>query len=158
MLALSTILFPFLVIVLLRLSGLISNARMHDAKDRTVPLISTLIVYIWTYNFFDHQEKTPLLLQVLLLGSCCALVIIFSVNLFYKVSVHTTAAAIMPGILIVSMMEGRLPVTILPGAIIAALIVGIVRWFLGAHTVGQILIGYFIGISMQIAAYFFLKV
>src|SRR5258705_6105490 len=106
-LVLSTILFPFLVIGLLRIFGLISNARMHNAKDRVLPLIGTLIFYAWAFYFFTQKVIAPLLLQSILLGSCFAIVIIFFINIYYKVSVHTTAAAIMPGILIVLLANDR---------------------------------------------------
>ena len=157
-LVLSTILFPFLVIGLLKVFGLISNARMHNAKDRILPLVSTLLFYVWAYYFFSREVVAPLLLRVLLLGSCLAIIIIFFINIYYKVSVHTTAAAIMPGILIMLLANDQPSVIILfLIAVAAAVIVGMIRWLLGAHTPGQIILGYIIGISMQVTAYFFLK-
>ncbi|HEV8282827.1 MAG TPA: hypothetical protein VGQ09_00880 [Chitinophagaceae bacterium] len=157
-LLLYTILFPFLCIWLFRISGLISNARMHKARDRILPLIATMIFYFLVYGILISKYRTPPLLQSLLLGSSCAIVIIFIINIFYKVSVHTTASAILPGMAFVLLLSSR-PVTILLllVALIMAAIVGIVRWLLGAHTIGQILLGYTIGMATQIAAYFFIN-
>jgi len=42
-------------------------------------------------------------------------------------------------------------------ASLVAIIVGIVRWLLGAHTIGQILLGYVAGIFTQIGAYYYLR-
>jgi hypothetical protein len=157
-LILSTILLPFLLIGLLRIFGLISNARMHDAKDRVLPLIGTLIFYAGAFYFFTQKVIAPLLVQSILLGSCLAIVIIFFINIYYKVSVHTTAAAVMPGILIVVLANGQQSIIVVfLLAVSAAVLVGIARWLLGAHTPGQIILGYIIGISMQVTAYFFLK-
>jgi hypothetical protein len=157
-LALTIILLPFLVIGLLRVFRLISNARMHNPRDRVLPLVGTLIFYAWAFYFFTERVTAPLLLRSLLLGSCLSIVIIFFINIYYKVSIHTTAAAIMPGILIVLLATD--PQSIIVAfvlAVMAALLVGIVRWLLGAHTPGQIILGYIIGISMQVAAYLFLR-
>jgi membrane-associated phospholipid phosphatase len=41
--------------------------------------------------------------------------------------------------------------------LVIAMVVGIIRWLLGAHTVGQILLGYAIGILTQLGAYFYLN-
>jgi hypothetical protein len=150
-----TVLFPFASILLLRLSGLISNARMHEARDRILPLIATMIFYILAYCFFAYKHPAPVLLQSLLLGSSCAIVILFIVNLFYKVSVHTAAAAILPGMGILLILDHGVSITLpLVLALLIALFVGIIRWLLGAHTIGQIVLGYIIGISTQLGAYF----
>jgi hypothetical protein len=40
-----TIFFPFLSILLLKISGLISNAKMHKPRDRYLPLMASMIFY-----------------------------------------------------------------------------------------------------------------
>jgi membrane-associated phospholipid phosphatase len=151
------VIFPFASILLFKLSGLISNARMREARDRILPLIATMIFYILAYCIFVYKYHAAFLLQSLLLGSSFAIVIIFIINIFYKVSVHTTAAAILPGVCLVLMLHNEVNI-ILPllFAVLVALFVGIIRWLLGAHTIGQIMLGYIIGILTQQAAYFIL--
>jgi membrane-associated phospholipid phosphatase len=154
-LALFTILLPFLSVLVFRISGLISNARMHKPADRIFPLFTALVFYSLAYLLIGR--KLPVLfIHSLLLGTCCAIFIIFIVNNFYKMSVHTTAAAILPGICLVVMLSGKM--TILPLLItsIIAIIVGLARRLLGAHTIGQILLGYLVGISTQLGAYYYL--
>jgi hypothetical protein len=153
-----TVLFPLGSILLFRVSGLISNARMHETRDRVLPLLATMTFYFLAYWIFAYKYKVPLLMQSLLLGSSCAIVIIFVINIFYKVSVHTTAAAILPGMCIALMLSGK-EAMMLPlfFAILVAAIVGIIRWFLGAHTRGQIFLGYAVGIFTQVAAYFYME-
>jgi membrane-associated phospholipid phosphatase len=154
-LLLYTVLFPLISISLFKLSGLISNARMHEARDRILPLIATMIFYIFAYFIFVYKYHAPLFLQSLLLGSSCAIIIIFIINIFYKISVHTTAAGILPGMCLVLLLNNEVN-NILPllFALIIALFVGIIRWLLGAHTIGQIILGYIIAILTQQAAYF----
>src|SRR6266404_6242873 len=154
-LLLYTVLFPLLSILVFKTSGLVSNARMHEARDRILPLLATMIFYLLAYWIFDYKHKIPLLMQILLLGSSCAIIIIFIINIFYKVSVHTTAAGILPGMCIVLLLSGKMTM-ILPllSALLIAAIVGIIRWLLGAHTIGQILLGYAVGILTPVAIYF----
>lgn len=157
-LLLYTVVLPFLLILVFRVSGLISNARMHQPKDRIPPLLATIVLYLLAYKFFNSHYNFPLLFKILLLGSCCSIVLIFVVNFFYKVSVHTAAAAIVPGICIALALNESLGITLpLTLALVIAMVVGIIRWLLGAHTVGQILLGYAIGILTQLGAYFYLN-
>ena len=155
-LALFTILFPFIAVLLFRRSGLVSNTRMHKPGDRIFPLLASLIFYVLAYWLFVRPFHV-LVIHSLVLGSCCAVLVIFIINNFYKVSVHTTAAAILPGICLVLMLGGRPTVVPLLMASLIAIIVGLVRWLLGAHTIGQILLGYLIGIFTQVCAYYYFQ-
>jgi ABC-type Mn2+/Zn2+ transport system permease subunit len=119
-------------------------------------LVATIFFYLLAYNFFKAHYQFPVLFRVLLLGCCCAIILVFVINFFYKVSVHTTAAAILPGICISLMLNESVAIALpLLVALVIAAIVGLIRWLLGAHTVGQILLGYAIGIITQIGAYFY---
>lgn len=157
-LALYTVLLPLVSILLFRWSGLISNALMHRPRDRSLPLVATMIFYILAYWAFSYQHHGPPVLRSLLLGSSCAIIIMFVVNIFYKVSVHTTAVAILPGILLALMLNNDVSLgSFLTFATLIALFVGVIRWVLGAHTLGQILLGYIIGVLTQLGAYFFVN-
>jgi hypothetical protein len=153
-LALFTILFPFLSVFLFRKLNLISDAKMHKPGDRIYPLLTALLFY--TLAYWLLARSLPLFIHSLLFGTCLSIFILFIVNNFYKVSVHTTAAAILPGICIVLMVGEKVTITPLIFASVIAIIVGIVRWLLGAHTTGQILLGYLTGIFTQVGAYYYL--
>lgn len=153
-LAMFTILFPFLSVFLLRKLDLISDTKMHEPKDRLYPLLAALVFY--TLAYWLLARSLPLFIHSLLLGSCLSIFILFIVTNFYKMSVHTTSAAILPGICIVLIIGGKITITPLIFALLTAIIVGTVRWLLGAHTIGQILLGYVTGIFTQIGAYYYL--
>jgi len=130
---------------------------MHLPKDRILPLTCTLLFYSWAFYFFENKDLVPLLLRSLLLGAIFSIIIDLVINFFYKVSVHTTVAGMMPGnILTLMIIDPSMTVSILIAVILAATLVGLVRWWLGAHTSGQIFLGYSIGISMQLIAYLIL--
>jgi hypothetical protein len=150
-----TIVLPFTAIFTLKITGLISNAKMHKPRDRVLPLIATLIFYFLAYEVLVVRHRLGGLMESLLLGSCGAIAIMLIINFFYKVSVHTTAAAILAGMCIVlAISKIAIPAPLLVLAVLVAVVVGAIRWFLGSHTMGQILLGYTVGIFSQLAGYF----
>src|SRR6266498_3659511 len=48
-LLLYTVLLPLFFIFIFKISGLISNARMHKSRDRILPLLATIIFYFLAY-------------------------------------------------------------------------------------------------------------
>jgi hypothetical protein len=157
-LVLATVICPFLLIIIFRLTGLISDAFMYSPRDRVLPLFGTLIFYCWAYYFFEEKLLSPVLLRILLLGAVFSILLDFFINWYYKVSVHTTAAAMMPGYFVVLLLvDSSTPILLVAFAVLAAILVGFVRWWLGAHTIGQILLGYATGISTQFLAWLILK-
>jgi hypothetical protein len=154
-LAMFTILFPFLSVFLFRKLNLISDSKMHEASDRIYPLLTALVFYTLAYWLLGGH--LPVFIHSLLFGSCLSIFILFIITNFYKISVHTTAVAILPGICIVLMESEKMTATPLIFASVIAIIVGIVRWLLGAHTIGQILLGYLTGIFTQLGAYYYLR-
>jgi hypothetical protein len=149
-----TVVLPFAAIFTFKITGLISNAKMHKPRDRVLPLIATLVFYSLAYELLVLWHRVGGLMQSLLLGSCCAIAIMLVINFFYKVSVHTTAAAILAGMcIILTISDITIPAPVLAFAILVPLVVGAIRWFLGSHTMGQILLGYTVGIFSQLTAY-----
>jgi membrane-associated phospholipid phosphatase len=55
----------------------------------------------------------------------------------------------------VLIVSEKIAITPLIFALLVAIIVGVVRWLLGAHTIGQILLGYLTGIFTQLGAYYY---
>ena len=153
-----TIVLPFGAIFTFKITGLISNAKMHKPRDRVLPLIATFLFYFLAYELLVVRHSVRGLMPSLLLGSCGAIAIMLVINFFYKVSVHTTAAAILAGICIVlAIEETTVPAPLLVLAAVVAIVVGAIRWFLGSHTMGQILMGYTVGIFSQVTAYFIIN-
>jgi len=95
---------------------------------------------------------------VLLLGSFWGVIAIFMVNIFFKISMHTTAAGSAVGLMLVLLFLSPVNM-ILPffAVLIVAGIIGTARLLLSAHQPAQIWLGYIVGFLVQIAAYFYLK-
>ncbi len=133
---------------------------MPTTKERIIPLLSTMIFYFWISHVFNSMAGVvPLPLKVLLLGNFWGIILVFLVNIFTRISMHTSAAGGMIGILIVMQIVGNanmiIPIFI---ALVLAGIIGTARMILGAHQRGDVWLGYIIGIVVQLAAYLYTKI
>ncbi len=155
--ALNTVFFPIVTSLLLKATGFIKSIQMHDSKDRIIPLIATMIFYFWTYLIMKNLSA-PLILRVLSLGCFWGIIVVFIVNIFMKISMHTAASGGAIGLILVLMMYSHTNLFfILLATLLVAGIVGTARMVLYAHKPVEIWLGYFSGILVQLAAYLYLK-
>ncbi len=156
----STLFFPLFTILLLKPLGFISSYHLEQARERTIPLLATMIFYFWISHVFNNIAGggVPLPLKVLLLGNFWGIIGIFIANIFVKVSMHTAAAGGMIGIMIVMLFLSATNALIpLVATIILAGVVGSARLALGAHQRGDVWLGYLLGIVAQIGAFWYMK-
>lgn len=153
----STVFFPIISVLLMKGLGFVESIRLENPKDRIIPLIAAMTFYFWVYNVMSNTNA-PFLLKVLLLGSFWAVIAIFMINIFFKISMHTTAAGgavgMMVTLMIYSPVNMALPLFI---TVIAAGIIGTARLILSAHNQSQVWLGYIVGFIVQLAAYGYLK-
>ena len=158
--AITTLFFPVFSIGLMKPLGFITDFKMPSAKDRIIPLMVSMTFYFWISHVFKSlpNANVPLILKVLLLGNFWGIIILFLINIFTKISMHTAAAGGMVGNIIVLMMSSAVdmekPFFI---SLIIAGIIGTARMILGAHQKGDIWLGYIIGILVQLGAYWYMK-
>lgn len=156
----TAVFFPLFSIALMKPLGFISSFHMPTAKERTIPLMSTMIFYFWVSHVFNSMPGTPvpLVLKVLLLGNFWGVIVIFIINIFTKISMHTSTAGAMIGIMLVLMMTSPVDMTVpLLVSIVIAGVIGTARMLLKAHMPGDIWVGYIIGLLVQLGAYVYLK-
>lgn len=154
----TAVFFPIFSILLLKPLGFIESFHFDTAKERTIPLMIAMIFYFWVSHVFNNVPNSPFLLRVLLLGNFWSIIVIFIINIFTKISLHTTAAGGMLGIIFI--MTAITPVNMDIPLMIAILISGIIgtaRLILGAHQRGDVWLGYILGIITQVAAFIYLK-
>lgn len=156
--ALNTIFFPLFSTLLMKALGFIESIQMHKAKDRIIPLIATMAFYFWCYLIMKNLPFTPLLLKVLMLGSFWGIIVVFIANIFMKISMHTAAAGGALGLVIVLMMISHINLIFpLLLALLVGGIIGTARLVLQAHKPSEVWLGYFAGVLVQLAAYWYLK-
>jgi hypothetical protein len=151
--------YPLFSIFLMKSLGLIKDYKMETAKERTIPLLATMIFYFWASRVFNNvQENIPLSYKIFLLGNFWGIIVVFIINIFTKISMHTTAAGGLLGLVIVLMTMSPVNMTIpLFIAIGLAGLIGTARMIVGAHQRGDVWLGYIIGILVQLGAYWYMK-
>ena len=154
--AITTLFFPVFSIGLMKPLGFITDFKMPSAKDRIIPLMVSMTFYFWISHVFNSlpNANVPLILKVLLLGNFWGIIILFLINIFTKISMHTAAAGGMVGNIIVLMMSSAVD---MEKPFFISLIIGTARMILGAHQKGDIWLGYIIGILVQLGAYWYMK-
>lgn len=157
MIFINTVLFPLLVVFLLKGLKFISSIKLEEPRDRIIPLIGTMIFYFWAYQVLKNFDAL-FLLRVLYLGCFYGIIGVFIINIFFKISMHTAAAGGAVGIMLLAVIFSQQSL-IIPLIIVLAIagLIGSARLKLGSHIPLEIWLGYFVGIVSQLAAYLFLK-
>ena len=151
-----TAFFPIVATLLTKAVGFIESIHLHTAKDRIIPLIGTMVFYFWAHHVAKNINA-PFMLQLILLAAFWGVIAVFMINIFVKISMHTTGAGSLLGILIILMFNSPVNMSI-PFfiALVVAGLIGTARMILNAHLAREIWLGYIIGILVQVAAYFYL--
>ena len=155
---LNTLFFPLFSVALMKGLGFVQSFHLRTVKERIMPLVATMIFYFWAAHVLNSLPNIPLVLRVLLTGSYLGIIAMFLINIFMKISMHTTAAGGMIGILIVLMILS--PVNMVVPLFVALAISGIIgtaRMLLGAHKIWEVWLGYILGVLVMLAAYIYLK-
>jgi len=146
----NTFMFPAIAILLMRKLGFIDSLEMPDHKQRIIPMVATIIFYVWAYLAIK-KINFPALMGTFMMGSLASLFIAFLINVFSKISLHMVGVsgvlAAMLFLVIVSPTNigyYLIGIILLTGAIASA------RLYLGAHTAKEVYTGFLVGIFGQI--------
>lgn len=152
----NTFLFPVICIFLLKQLGYVKSVNMEDRKERIIPYICCMVFYFWSFMVYRKSEE-PVILNTALLGASVTLAVVFVINLFRKVSIHTAGMGCLIGLMLGNTLFSTYNlVWILLITLIAAGLVGTSRILLKAHEEKEIYIGYFVGFMAQMLAFRFM--
>lgn len=156
MIVINTIMFPLILMLLLKGLGFIKSIYLKEVKERVIPLIGIMVFYFWPYLVAKNVHG-PALAQVFLLGNFWGIVLVFLMTIFFKISMHTAAMGSLLGLLCVMMLSvSSLFVVPLLLLITATLLVVWARKSLAAHTNKELFLGCVVGVLAQLAAYWYL--
>lgn len=139
---LMTFLLPSLNFIFFRATGTIKDFYMTDRTERTVPFAFITILYCVVTFMFHWKFPVDNVLKLMIIIT--AMVIVSAVvTLFYKVSVHSLAAAGFVGILLPLNNASEQGHLLYPtvGAILVAGIVMSSRLQLNAHVLREVAVG-----------------
>lgn len=155
--AVNTIFFPMVTILLLKGLGFIQSVYLKTSKERIIPYVASNIFYFWIFLVFRNQPEVPQITTVFMLGIFLASSGGLVLNSFFKISMHGLGMSSFLGILLViifftpyssGLFLPFLMVVLLTGA------VGTSRMILSDHTMFELNSGVIIGILSQVVAFF----
>jgi hypothetical protein len=90
--ALSTVVFPGLNILLLRWYGAVSDLNVSSRRERYVPYLSSIFFFVLGYVMLRRGDL-PSPLYAIMLGSIASVVLLTLLNLRLKLSAHAAGVA-----------------------------------------------------------------
>ncbi len=141
-----TILMPTLTIFLFRKINGFSPEDLGERKRRFMPFLLTITSYVFCLVMM-HRLNIPWYMTGIILAALIMMVICIVVNLKWKLSEHMAGVgAIVGGLVSFSALFGYNPVWWLCLFILIAGILGTARIILQHHTLGEVLVGFAVGL------------
>lgn len=141
-----TILMPTLTIFLFRKINGFSPEDLGERKRRFMPFLLTITSYVFCLVMM-HRLNIPWYMTGIILAALIMMVICIVVNLKWKLSEHMAGVgAIVGGLVSFSALLGYNPVWWLCLFILIAGVLGTARIILQHHTLGEVLVGFAVGL------------
>ena len=141
-----TILIPTLTIFLFRKINGFSPEDLGERKRRFMPFLLTITSYVFCLVMM-HRLNIPWYMTGIILAALIMMVICIVVNLKWKLSEHMAGVgAIVGGLVSFSALFGYNPVWWLCLFILIAGVLGTARIILQHHTLGEVLVGFAVGL------------
>ena len=141
-----TILMPTLTIFLFRKINGFSPEDLGERKRRFMPFLLTITSYVFCLVMM-HRLNIPWYMTGIILAALIMMVICIIVNLEWKLSEHMAGVgAIVGGLVSFSALFGYNPIWWLCLFILIAGVLGTARIILQHHTLGEVLVGFVVGL------------
>ena len=149
-----TAFFPAFAVFLLWRLKLSDSIFLRTQKERIIPYVITMFFYWWMYYLSRNFTDQPIALKFFYLGIFVASAIGMTVNNFMKVSLHAMGiGGITTSIILVSVFYPVTNAIWVPLAIILTALVISARLVVSDHSKKELVVGLFIGVFTQLAAY-----
>lgn len=149
-----TAFFPAFAVFLLWRLKLSDSIFLRTQKERIIPYVITMFFYWWMYYLSRNFTDQPVALKFFYLGIFVASAIGMTVNNFMKVSLHAMGiAGLTTAIILVSVFYPvNNAIWVLLSVLLTALVIS-ARLVVSDHTKKELIVGLFIGLGTQVAAY-----
>src|ERR1051325_10117813 len=91
MVAVNTIIFPFLTVFIMRGLGFVNSILLRGRQERIIPFIASGMFYVWTFMVVRSIAVSDFITAVFL-GATLSVFACFFFTLFFKISIHSAAA------------------------------------------------------------------
>lgn len=139
---------PLVAIMSLIRMGRISDNSISDKRQRPLPLLIAMFCYAGA-GLFLASARAPFWLQIFYYGAALATAIATVITLWWKISAHTIAMGGLVGMMLWFAVGGLADVNAMLLLSIGILLAGCIataRLILQRHTLGQVIVGFFLGI------------
>ncbi len=156
--ALNTIFFPALTVLLLKALGFIKNIFLKTQRERIVPYIATNVFYFWMFMVFHNQPEVPLVLTSFIFGVFLASSGGLLANIYFKISMHALGVGSLCGLMLIIVFSG-FTYPIFLTAMLVFIVAGLVctsRMMVSDHKPLEIYSGIAIGVLCQLIAFAFI--
>jgi hypothetical protein len=152
--AVTTIIFPLLMIFLMKRQHFIRSYQMESRQERLLPYLITAIFYFLAYNLFCQMQLHSIYISYIL-GAAFILVVVVLISLRWKVSTHMAGIGGVFGMTIsVSfILSVNLMFAIMVIAVVAG-IIGFARLRLNTHNPAEVYAGFIVGTIVMMGVYF----
>jgi hypothetical protein len=155
LMAVNTILFPGITVLLLKGLKFIDSIFLRSQKDRIIPYIASGTFYFWAFWVLKNQAYPPLMVAFMLGVFICTYAALL-VNIYQKISMHALGMGGLLGIFLMVMRSNTMLMTWpLAAALLLTGLVCTARLLLGGHRPKEIYSGLLLGILCQLVASFF---
>ena len=121
--AINTIIFPGLTVLLLKALGFIKSIFLKTQRERIIPYVAANIFYFWMYLVFRNQPEVPSILTSFIFGVFLSSSVGLFANTYFKISMHALGLGALSGLLLLIIFSGS-PYGIFLAAMLVFLITG----------------------------------
>jgi len=152
-----TCILPLSLILYMWKKGQVSDLYITNPKQRTMPYLYSIIGFIAWIFFIGKTMHAPSYLFVPAIGGTIALGLVTLINQYWKISAHLCGiGGLLGGILCYAMAIASWPILTVLIILIISLLLMYARIYLNAHSSGQVVAGYLLGLSCTTLPYWIL--
>lgn len=149
----TTVLFPLLIVALMKRQGFIENYQMKNREERRFPYLITAIFYFIAYQIL-RQMQFPEVYSFYFMGATFLLATVVILNIWWKISIHMVGLGGISGMMCGLAITLSLNIFFLISlTILASGIVGYARLKLETHKSSEIYLGFLMGFCIMLGLY-----
>lgn len=149
----TTVLFPLLIVALMKRQGFIESYQMKTREERRFPYLITAVFYFVTYQML-RQMQLPEIYSFYFMGATLLLAMVVIINIWWKISIHMVGVGGICGMLCGLTLALSFNMIFLISLIfLISGIVGYARLKLETHKSSEVYCGFLAGFSIMLGLY-----
>jgi membrane-associated phospholipid phosphatase len=144
-----TFLFPTAIALVLLKTGTVKSLEMETTPERVLPYVGAFscnAFLSWLYNALEF----PLIFSTILLASTIAILLVWCINFYWKISAHGVGIGGLLGAFLGISQRMHIDLEIILFALtIVAILIGYSRLKLKAHNTLQVVAGFVLGLVVE---------